>query len=76
MLMICPVCKQLSTFHHYYEVINQYKTTVKVSDGKPAVDYDDPSLEGEFEMDDEPNVCVCEKCENEIEVDRIKVVHE
>ena len=76
MMMVCPICKQLSTFHHYYEVIDQYKAVVTINDGKPAVDYDDPNLEAVFEMDDEPNTCTCDKCENDVQVDRIKVVHE
>lgn len=74
--MICPVCKQLSTFNHYYEVIDQYKATVMVSDGKPAVDYDNVEFEAVFDMDDEPNTCVCEKCDNEVDLQRIKAVRE
>jgi len=76
MLMICPVCKQLSTFRHYYDVVDQHVAPVLVSDGKPMVDYDNVKLNEVFEMDDEPDICMCDKCENDVEINRIKVVHE
>ena len=75
MLMICPVCKQISTFRHFYEMIDQYIAPVVVSEGKVAIDYDNTHLETVFD-DDQPEVCTCDKCENDVQVDRIKVVHE
>ena len=76
MLMICPVCKQLSTFRHFYEVVDQCIAPVLIKDGKPVVDYDDVEINGIFEMDDEPDFCTCDKCENDVQIERIKVVHE
>jgi len=76
MLMICPVCKQLSTFQHYFDGLNQYVAPVLVSGGKPLVDYDGVKLIETFDLDDEQEICVCDKCENDVEINQIKVLHE
>jgi hypothetical protein len=44
--------------------------------GKPVVDYDSVKLNENFDMDDQPGICVCEKCENDVEINRIKVLRE
>lgn len=74
--MICPICKQLSTFQHFYDVVDQHVAKIVVTDGKPAVDYDNAEIKEVFEMDDEPDTVICDRCENSVELDRIKVVHE
>lgn len=74
--MICPVCKQLSTFVHFIERFEEYITPVMVKDGKAMVDFDDVKLNDDFDKFGDPNICVCEKCENDVQVSLIKVVHE
>lgn len=72
--MICPVCNQLSTFQYFFDEIYQHVAPVRILCGSAAVDYDKIKLNQTFTMEDDPEIVVCDRCDNSVDIQKIKVV--